>query len=375
MTALRQSEDCERGQTQGEDVLRPTEEDALTEEVLRLKERCQEVVRNGADLEQARDRAEAKACELEAALARTLARREADVSSLQADCQRLQVAVPGPEHEPRLDKIDKVHEASQRRVQLRECCHTNVIAVAFFKLWCGAFAWQVVAFAFDAAVFTDDDGGHSFYTDQYHSKAGLYFSRAIVVGFFDASLCTFGAYIFQIIFVQRCRVRLDSSADKLDLVHLWLSALAVGMGWQYLTAIATAIYMSLVGRGFVFPNDPTYAPGEVVINFIVYAVCQSGIFRFVSKHVCEARWASGLIDVQVGFAGFGFYLAGVVSVPSENWVLIALVAATWTSALALCPLLPGHLKLLFCDRKGRDGGGGEVSEDSEVSQDSERPGL
>lgn len=215
-----------------------------------------------------------------------------------------------------------------------------VLAVGILKLWLGAFAWQGSAEAFDYWIFPADPGVPlGIYTARYQTMPGLYFLRAWVVGFCDTSCCTFGGYLAWLI-EQRGRHQFPEYQARGDLRSLWSAALVVGFSWQFETDLACALHSLTIGHGFVFPNNPDYSVRELFWNLLVYGLLQSLIFRLASKHICQARWAETLIDFQVGLAGFGFYLAGLVTTRSDQHFLRSANAGAWTSLLAIAFILP-----------------------------------
>lgn len=215
-----------------------------------------------------------------------------------------------------------------------------VLAVGLLKLFCGAFAWQGSAELFDYWVFPVQPGVPlGIYTERYQTKPGLYLLRALFVGFCDTCFCTFGGLLAWLIEQRGCQILPDLGARR-DLRCLWLAAFMVGFAWQFENDLACALHSATTGHGFVFPNNPDFSAAEVLWNLLVYGLLQSLIFRLSSRNLCRAAWAEGLIDVQVGLAGFGFYLAGFVSLRAQQHVLRSANAGAWTSLLAVAFILP-----------------------------------
>jgi len=215
-----------------------------------------------------------------------------------------------------------------------------VLAVGLLKLFSGAFAWQASAEVFDYWVFPlQPEVPLGIYTARYQTKMGLYLLRALFVGFCDTCFCTFGGFLAWLI-EQRGRQFSPEAGTKHDLRCLWLAAFVVGFAWQFENDLACALHSATTGHGFVFPNNPHFSPAEVLWNLLVYGLLQSLLFRLSSRVLCRAAWAEGLIDIQVGLAGFGFYLAGFVSLQSNQHWLRSANAGAWTSMLAIAFILP-----------------------------------
>lgn len=213
-----------------------------------------------------------------------------------------------------------------------------VLAVGLLKLFLGAAAWQAAADFFDDFAFPGTASGPSgIFTARYQSSPGLYLFRALFVGLADGTCCTLGGY-FAWLIEQRGARKLPDRQARRDLWHLWLSASVVGFGWQYCCDLSCAEYLWWHNQGWLAPNDPTYSGLEVLWNFAVYGVLQSILFRIMSRTLLNASWAEAWIDLQVGLAGFGFYLAGEVSLDSH--VLRSINAGAWTSLLAILLILP-----------------------------------
>ena len=88
--------------------------------------------------------------------------------------------------------------------------------------------------------------------------------------------------------------------------HLYVAAVFVGGMWQVETDFAC--FLAKPSAGFIYVNA-AYDWKTIFINLLVYSVLHS-FFFYISTRVLGATWAEKTIDVQVGWGGFGFYIAG-----------------------------------------------------------------
>jgi len=236
--------------------------------------------------------------------------------------------------------VTRTDNCSSKGATLCQDLEKYVLAVGLLKLWCGAFAWQGSAEIFDYWVFPVQPGVPlGIYTARYQTKMALYFVRAVVVGFCDTCLCTCGGF-FAWAIERRGKQFFPDAGARRDLWCLWIAAFIVGFAWQFENDLACALHSATSGHGFVFPNNPNFTFAEVLWNLLVYGLLQSLIFRLASRNLCRAAWAEGVIDLQVGLAGFGFYMAGFVSLRPQQHLLRSANAGAWTSLLAIAFVLP-----------------------------------
>jgi len=87
---------------------------------------------------------------------------------------------------------------------------------------------------------------------------------------------------------------------------LYVAAVFVGGLWQFETDFAC--WLANTSGGFVLVNA-AFDWGTIIVNFLVYSICHSFLF-YISTRGLKAEWAEKTIDFQVGFGGFGFYIAG-----------------------------------------------------------------
>ena len=190
-----------------------------------------------------------------------------------------------------------------------------MLGVSFFKLFFGAMAWEFSSELYD--IFNDEE-----YLIIGKVDPHAYEYRSLIVGASDAFITCTGAVLFTLILREEAKTK--------EIIKLWICAFIVGFLWQYLTDLACWITYLLdnhhnktawVGSGVNSHNklvihQPNFSIQEIGINFIIFVSLQTATF-FLSSRLLQAKWASKLVDFQVGFGGFGFYFAGFFY-PNQN---------------------------------------------------------
>ena len=92
----------------------------------------------------------------------------------------------------------------------------------------------------------------------------------------------------------------------LGIGHLYIAAVFVGGLWQFETDFAC--WLANMSGGFVLVAA-AFDWATIIANFLVYFILHSFLF-YISTRLLKASWAEKTIDFQVGWGGFGFYLAG-----------------------------------------------------------------
>lgn len=75
----------------------------------------------------------------------------------------------------------------------------------------------------------------------------------------------------------------------------------------------------------------------IIANFVVYFIVHS-FFFFISTRALKAVWAEKTIDVQVGWGGFGFYIAGNYFADA-GYFARSLNAGFWTTFYSIFPAI------------------------------------
>jgi hypothetical protein len=83
---------------------------------------------------------------------------------------------------------------------------------------------------------------------------------------------------------------------------------------------------------FIRDNDPQFTFGEIVANFFVYLSIHQMTFKAVVRST-HAKWADHVIDFQVGFSAFMFYISFACNERSN--LLDSIIAGSITSVSAI----------------------------------------
>ncbi len=121
----------------------------------------------------------------------------------------------------------------------------------------------------------------------------------------------------------------------LGIGHLYLAAVFVGGFWQFETDLSC--WLANMSGGFVY-IAAAYDWGTIISNFLVYFILHS-FFFYISTRFLKAVWAEKTIDVQVGWGGFGFYMAGKYCTTSPSILLRSVNAGFWTSFYSIFPAI------------------------------------
>lgn len=114
--------------------------------------------------------------------------------------------------------------------------------------------------------------------------------------------------------------------------HLYLAAVFVGGLWQVETDFAC--FLANTNAGFIYVNA-SYTWGTIIMNFLVYFIFHS-FFFYISTRGLKAEWAEVTIDFQVGWGGFGFYIAGNYAATS-GYFARSCNAGLWTTFYSIFP--------------------------------------
>merc|ERR1719266_2029254 len=156
-----------------------------------------------------------------------------------------------------------------------------------------------------------------------------------MVGLWDATFCCLGC-IGSTYAVNKTFNKMDES----DTFKLWIAAFFVGALWQFETDFAC--FLANTSEGFIF-DAASFSFLAILLNFVIYVTFHT-FFFYISSRALKAPWAEFIIDLQVGFGGFGFYLAGWFVAPGTPTVLVAINAGFWTFVLAT---IPGFYPIVF----------------------------
>eukprot|EP00747_Dinoflagellata_sp_TGD_P193838 gnl/TRDRNA2_/TRDRNA2_60561_c0_seq1.p1 gnl/TRDRNA2_/TRDRNA2_60561_c0~~gnl/TRDRNA2_/TRDRNA2_60561_c0_seq1.p1 ORF type:complete len:224 (+),score=30.85 gnl/TRDRNA2_/TRDRNA2_60561_c0_seq1:2-673(+) len=171
----------------------------------------------------------------------------------------------------------------------------------------------------------------------------LYFGRALCVALFDSIFCTCGgicAELLQARLFHRAS-RAVGCTEVIDWAKLWTTALVIAAAWQYEKDLGHGLAAIAKRTATDFgPCDPTFSTFEVLATFLVYAAVQSLMYGFLSGIVLRARGYEVCLALEVGMAGFGFYLAGAFDIPSSECTLKSLLAGFCSSMSALTVAAP-----------------------------------
>ena len=197
-----------------------------------------------------------------------------------------------------------------------------IFQVAVAKLFLGATAWQFTAITMDKL---------------YQNKSNnipMYILRCFIVGIIGSFFCCFGAFLATLIEKRNKDSCINIvRKDVYSILKLWVSALVVGFFWQLETDFAN--YLASFNNGFKLVSSPEYSVYEIISNLFIFIFIHTLLF-FLASRAVNASWAEYIIDLQVGFGGFGFYLANkLLFFSNKSSILISLNAGLWTTIAAI----------------------------------------
>ena len=202
-----------------------------------------------------------------------------------------------------------------------------IFQVAIAKLFLGATAWQFTAITMDNLYQNESN------------NIPMYILRCFIVGIIDSFFCCFGAFLATLIE----KINKDSCMnivrkDAYSILKLWISALVVGFFWQLETDFAN--FLASFNNGFKLVSSPEYSVCEIISNLFIFIFIHTLLF-FLASRAVNASWAEYIIDLQVGFGGFGFYLANkLLFFSNKSSIVISLNAGFWTTIAAIIIGIP-----------------------------------
>ena len=202
-----------------------------------------------------------------------------------------------------------------------------IFQVAVAKLFLGATAWQFTAITMDNLYQNESN------------NIPMYILRCFIVGIIDSFFCCFGAFLATLIE----KINKDSCMnivrkDAYSILKLWISALVVGFFWQLETDFAN--FLASFNNGFKLVSSPEYSVCEIISNLFIFIFIHTLLF-FLASRAVNASWAEYIIDLQVGFGGFGFYLANkLLFFSNKSSIVISLNAGLWTTIAAIIIGIP-----------------------------------